>query len=292
VDVAQALLLALKASIMLTVFSVGLRATWHDALYLLRKPSLLARSLLSMNVVMPLVAAAIVASFDQLAPPMKVALVALAISPVPPILPKKEMRAGGDEAYVVGLLAVIAALAIVTVPLSASLLNEAFGRTGTIAPLAVAKIVLMSVLGPLAAGIAVRHLAPALARKLAQPVGQAGNGLLIATAVPLAFMFWPAMQGLIGNGTVWIAIAMACVGLLVGHLLGGPHEHHRTVLALSTMSRHPAVALSAAVGAGEEAKSALGAILLYLFAAFLVSLPYAAWRRHAAARVPTGGAAP
>jgi BASS family bile acid:Na+ symporter len=90
--------LALQMSIMLTVFGFGLRATVEDALYLVRHPRMLVISLVSMLIVMPFIALALVLAFDppQLA---RVALVALALSPVPPILLTGQRKAGGQAAY-------------------------------------------------------------------------------------------------------------------------------------------------------------------------------------------------
>ena len=287
-DVASLLLLAIKASIVLTVLSLGLNATWQDATSLFRQPGLLVRSVLSMNVIMPLVAVGLVVAFN-LPSPVKIALIALAISPVPPILPKKEMKAGGHASYAVGLLVAIALLAIVTVPLAVSWFSSAFDRTGEIAPLVVAKIVLTSVLAPLAAGIALRHWLPVVAEKIARPLGLLGMIMLIGSGLPLAYASWPAIHALFGNGTVLIIVAMTVIGLIVGHLLGGPQEENRTVLGLSTASRHPAIALAAAVAGGAETKSALAAILLSLIVALLVSIPYVAWRRRASIAAHTSG---
>jgi BASS family bile acid:Na+ symporter len=277
-DLASLLPLVIKASIVLMVLGLGLNATWQDALYLFRKPGLLIRSVLSMNVIMPLVAAGLVVAFD-LPLAVKIALVALALSPVPPILPKKEMKAGGHAPYAIGLLVAIALLAVITVPLGVAWFSSAFDRNGEIAPGAVAKVVLTSVLAPLAVGIALRQWAPALAARIAQPVAMLGNVLLIVSALPLAVAAWPAISALFGNGTVLILAAMAVIGLVTGHLLGGPQPDDRTVLALSTASRHPAVALAVAVVGGVESKSGLAAILLYLIVSALVSLPYVIWRK-------------
>ena len=232
-----------------------------------------------MNVIMPLVAAGLVVSFD-LPTSVKVALVALAISPVPPMLPKKETKAGGQESYAIGLLVAVALLAILTVPIVVSWFIAAFDRTGGIAPPAVAKIVFTSVLAPLAIGIGVRQWIPRLAERIAGPVATCGTILLIVSVLPLLYFSWPAVQALFGNGTVLIVATMAAIGLATGHLLGGPDPGHRTVLALSTASRHPAVALAITVAAGEETKSEVGAILLYLIVAIVLSIPYVAWRRH------------
>jgi bile acid:Na+ symporter, BASS family len=86
-----AVLLALKASIVLSVFAVGLDAQFQDALYLVRRPSLLVRSLVAMDVVMPVVVAMIVEAF-RLHPAIEIVLVALAVSPVPPLPPQKTDR--------------------------------------------------------------------------------------------------------------------------------------------------------------------------------------------------------
>ncbi len=277
---AAILLLVIKSSIVLTVLSLGLGATWQDATSLFRQPGLLLRSVLSMNVIMPLVAAGLVLAFD-LPLSMKIALIALAVSPVPPVLPKKEFKAGGHASFAVGLLVAIGVLAIITVPLTVTWIANAFDRTSSITPFAVAKIVLASVLVPLAAGIVLRRWLPALAERIARPVSLLGTTLLFGCALPLAYASWPDVQALFGNGTVLIVAAMAAIGLIVGHVLGGPDSDDRTVLALSTTSRHPAIALAVAVGTGAETKAVIGAILLYLIVAGLVSIPYVAWRKRA-----------
>ena len=96
------ILLALKSSIVLSVFAIGLASRVEDTLSC--SPSgLLLRSALAINVVMPLVAAAMAWAFD-LPKAVEVALVALAVSPVPPLLPKKQIKAHGEPSYAIGLL--------------------------------------------------------------------------------------------------------------------------------------------------------------------------------------------
>jgi BASS family bile acid:Na+ symporter len=270
--------LAISTSIMLVVAGLGMLASLQDVLYLFHRPRLLISSVLSMNVVMPLVAAGFVLAFD-LPLPVKIALLALAISPVPPLLPNKEASAGGRVPYAIGLLVALALLSIAVVPIMAWWFASAFDRSGHISPAQVAKVVLVSVLVPLAAGIAFRRMYPTVAAKLARPVSIVGMVLLVVSALPLLHAAWPAAQALIGNGTVIVFAAMATIGLAVGHALGGPDPRTRTVLALSTTSRHPAVALSVALGSGADKMPALAAVLLYVITASLISLPYVAWRR-------------
>ena len=80
------IVLALKISIVLTVFAVGLNATFSDATFLFRRPGKLIRAFLSMNVVMPFLALVLVLSFN-LHPAVKIALAALSVSPVPHSFP-------------------------------------------------------------------------------------------------------------------------------------------------------------------------------------------------------------
>jgi BASS family bile acid:Na+ symporter len=278
---ADILVIAIKASILLTVLAIGLNANWRDATYLFRRPSLLLRSLLAMNVLMPLVAALLAVTFN-LPTAVKVALVALAISPVPPILPKKQMKAGGDESYAIGLLVAIAVLSIVIVPLSVTWFASMFDREAQISPVAIGKAVVGSILAPLAVGIVVHEWRPALAQRLARPVGLVGTILLFASALTLLYFAWPSIAALIGDGAVVLLAVMAACGLAIGHVLGGPDSHNRSVLALSTASRHPAVALAIGVAAGEESKRALAAVLLYVLVAVIVSVPYVLWRKRLA----------
>ncbi len=273
--------LALKASIALIVFGLGLQASLSDATYLFRRPSQLFRSLLSMNVVMPLFAVTLATAFN-LHPAVKIALVALALSPVPPVLPKKTLKAGGRASYSVGLLAAAALLAIMVVPAVLEILERIFGWSLHQPAAAIARVVLVSVLAPLAIGIMVHRLAPGIAERLAKPVSLLATILLVASVLPVLFTQWPAIASLIGNGTLVALAAFVIVGLAVGHLLGGPEPDDRTVLAFSTASRHPGVALTIAGTNFPGEKLVLAAVLLYVLVSGIVSIPYMMWskRRH------------
>jgi BASS family bile acid:Na+ symporter len=276
-NAAQWLKIALMASIMLTVFGLGLSSTFQDATFLLRRPKLLAKAFLSMNIIMPVIAALIATTF-ALPFEVKVALVALSVSPVPPIIQKKQLAAGGRLNYVVGLLMAMSVLAVAFVPLAVTIVNHVFGRERVLGPWAVAKIMLLSVLAPLLVGLVARHLFPA-AQKAARVIVSAAFMMLLAAIVPVLFGLWPMLRPLLGNGTVVVMIAMAIIGLAVGHLLGGPRAGDRTALAISTASRHPAVALAVATsGPDVGTKPVLALILLYLLVAMAVCIPYQKWR--------------
>jgi bile acid:Na+ symporter, BASS family len=269
---------ALKLSIMLVVLALGMASTHRDALYLLTRPRLLFRSMLAMNFVMPVVAAALAAGFN-LNPAVKLALVALSVSPVPPLFPMKAIKAAGERAYPVGLLVAAALLAVGLAPLAIDVLGNLFGKPVHVPVATVAKVVLTAVLGPLLVGILLRRWMPELSRRMARPVSLFGNVLLLTALVPILFTRGKAMLSLLGNGTLAAFTVFLVAGLVTGHLLGGPSQEQRPVLALATAMRHPGMALAIATATFPEQKLVAPAILLYLLVAALLTAGYVSWRR-------------
>ena len=244
-DQKQLVILALQVSIVSIVFSFGLRSTTDDLLYLVRRPVLLLRSWLAVLVIMPVLAVALTRLFD-LRNTVEVALIALAISPMPPLLPRKEVKAAGRMSYALALMATMALLSVVAVPLAVEILARYSGRPFEMPPGGIARIVLVSVLLPLLAGLAVRGMLPGLAERLAKLVGLVATVLLVLGLLALLTAAWPAIWAAVGDGTLVALVVFVIVGLVVGHLLGGPDPDQSVVLALSTATRHPAIALSIA----------------------------------------------
>jgi len=134
--------LAFNGSLVLTVFSFGLQAQKaQDLRFMLRNPRLLILSLLAMFIVTPALALAIALSLD-LPVTAQVALVALSLSMIPPLLPKKELQSGGHASYAVGLVIVVAVLAPVGIPALVSLLGRIMDRPYGVSPISVAWVVL------------------------------------------------------------------------------------------------------------------------------------------------------
>lgn len=286
-DLKQIVVLAVQVSIISTVFGFGLKASPFDLLYVIRRPGLLLRSLLSVFIIMPLVALVLVRGFD-FKPTVKIALVALALSPVPPLLPSKEAKASGHRAFhsfIVGLTAILGIVAIGAEPLMLRLLERISGQPLAISPLAIATVVFKTVLVPLGAGMAVNRLSPAFADRISPMTARLGLYLLIPSALLLFVATLPAIMPLVGQGTLLGMVIFVVIGLAVGHLLGGPVPDHAAVLALATASRHPAVALTVAA-ANFPGEQFAAAILLYVLVNAAIGVPYLTWqRRHAMAAV-------
>ena len=274
----QLIILGLQASIFLTVFGYGLQATLADVLYVVRRPAVLVRSLVAMLVIMPIVAVIITELFEFHLP-VEIALVALAISPIPPLLPQRVVKAGGEASYGLGLMATAAIVSIVFIPLAVRVIGRFFGAPLAIGPGAVARLALVTVLVPLAAGIGFRAVASRLAERIAKPVGLIAIVVLAFGAVAVLIAALPEVLALVGNGTIVVIVAFVVLGLAVGHLLGGQERNDQIALAISTACRHPAIALAIANATYPQEKLVGGAILLYLVLNILVSIPYVRWQR-------------
>jgi BASS family bile acid:Na+ symporter len=279
-DLKQIVTLALQLSILATVFSFGLKATASDLLYLLRRPGLLARSTIAMFVIVPILAVVLVRVFN-FSHAVEVVIIALAISPVPPLLPQREHQARGHAAYGLGLMAIMALLSIIIVPLELAILQTYFGRALSTSPSAIAGLVLNAAILPLLAGMLVRVASPAIADRIMPAVALTAKVVLALAGLVLLAGASSAMWALVGDRTL-VALAMfTVIGLIVGHLLGGPDPEHAAVLALSTACRHPAIAF--AIASANYPNEPFGPlILLYLLVNVIVALPYLVWRRKTA----------
>jgi BASS family bile acid:Na+ symporter len=269
--------LAFQASLFAVVFGYGLTARFCDLRYVLGRPGLLARSLLATVVLMPVLAVAMARLFD-LRHTVEIALVALAVSPLPPLLPHRQGKAGGATSYGLGLVVLLAVLSIGLIPLAAQLLGVVFHRSYVASPVTVSQIMLISVLAPLVAGMATHRWLPAVADRIRGPVAKAQlvfapTALLLAVATSGS-----AMWQLIGNGTLIALGLFVALGFAAGHLLGGSGSDTSAVLAFSTACRHPATA-TAIASMNFPDTDIHAAIVLYVIVTAVFGLAYSRWLR-------------
>jgi len=281
--------LALKLSIILVGVGFGLSTTPRAALLVLRQPGQLLRIAGAMNVCMPLLALAAAVVFD-LEPAVKVAMVTLAASPVPPVLPKRALAVGGQADYIAGLMVAASLLSILFIPLFIRLCGLVTGRSFEVPALHIVSILTLQVIAPLLAGMLVCKYWPRLAARWAPRISRAAMLLLLASFVPLVLKFGGAMFSLIGHGTLLAFAVFAATGLVLGHQLGGPHHQHSAVLAVATATRHPAIALAIAHAAVPSQTLVAPAVLLYVVVSEIVTFPYFRWLKRNASRNGAAGA--
>jgi BASS family bile acid:Na+ symporter len=280
-SLAQLIPLLLKASIFGMVLAIGLRLSRQEATWVLRHPRELLISAVGMFGVMPMVAVFLYLVIRP-DPPTGLILLGTALAPVPPILPNKEMKAGAGAHQAVGLMVAAGLVSIAFIPFASQWMASWFGVEVHVPFGLTARIVFGSVLLPVLVGIVVRAVAPGVADRLASPLTKLSSLLLLAALIPVLIQTAPAQWALLGGGTLLAFVLFALVGVAVGHVLGGPDDNNRTVLALSTASRHPGVAAALALAVLPDAQGVLPGAILYLLVSVIVTGLYLGWRRRQA----------
>ena len=275
-NIAAIILFVLKASVMLTVFTIGLKSTFADTTYLFRRPGHLFRAILSMNILMPLLAMALVTTFD-LHPAVKIAIVVLSVSPVPPLLPRQMLKAGGKEDYTIGLMVAAALLSVIFIPLAMEIVERIVTVPLVMSPITIAMNILIGVLLPLLVGITVRTVAPELADRIDRPIGKVAWLLLVLSVIPVLIGMARPMLSLIGDGTFLSFTAFAMAGLIIGHMLGGPEVENKPALAFATAARHPAIAIAIAHENFPDQKLVMPAVFMFAILSAILSAVYLKW---------------
>jgi BASS family bile acid:Na+ symporter len=254
--------IALDLSLVSTVFSYGLRAQRDELRSMRRQPRLLLLSLIALFVLTPALALVIVETVPM---PLiaKVAIVALSLSIIPPLLPQKELKAGGNSTYAIGLTVTSAVLAVAIIPAQVAFLGDLTRRPYGLDPVEVLAVVVPLLAIPLAVGFILGRRWPDLAERIGAPLTRiAGIATLVALAVVLVAAF-PSVREILDVGTVTAMVLFNIGAVAVGHLMGGPDRANSIVLGISSASRHPSIALTIAT-ANYPGRNFAGAVVLCL----------------------------
>jgi BASS family bile acid:Na+ symporter len=267
----QIIPLLLTVSLGLIVVAAGLGSARGDFVYVLRNGRLLSRSVLAICILPLLFALAVVAIFPLPRPAMA-GILLMGLSPVPPLMMGKALKFGGTRAYVYGLQAAAAVMALFSVPLLGTLVAHFYEIEAQFPFVVVAKNVFVGILVPLAIGLALgRWIMPEFAPRLVPVVMIIAWILLIAAFVPIVIGAWPQITALIGDGTVLVMAIFIGLSVASGHFLGDPASP--SSLGFAAGMRHPGIALALA-SANESDKSVSAAVLLVLLTGLIVLIPY------------------
>ena len=264
-----------QISLVLIVASVGLDSKWRDLVYAFRRPGLLLRAFIAVDVVVPLVAIVM-----MLLLPMELAIkrgiVVMAASPLAPFALGKMLKCGADAGFVIGVYVALLVIAIVAVPATFALLETMFPGAATISIAAIAGFVLNWVLLPLAAGLAVASFAPVTAPRLARMASLIGNIAILIVFVSILVVTGPQVITLIGDGTLLAITVTVTAALAAGHWLGAPKPQHRMALAHAAATRHPGIA-ALIVRANYDDKKVMLAVVLFLLGSMIICAIYDKW---------------
>jgi predicted Na+-dependent transporter len=275
-----------QIAIPLASFATGLRAAFAEGRFLSRHPSLFARALLVILVIVP-VGTVIFLRSIAISPLVRagltIAIVSIGIGPPAAFghIKAYAKAAGRDTAgmhddsisFEVGLNVVLLALAIVYIPAFSAAHGAIFHHAIRPAPAAVAKVVLTRALVPLALGLAVGRLAPRVVAPVARYAGLFVQ--LVLLLVVLLALVATGRELLSLGGRAWLTCLAIVLGeVAVGHALGGPALATRRVLASFSAMRFPALALLV-VQLVPRGRALVPIVLAYVLTSFVVVSIYA-----------------
>ncbi len=264
----SAIKIILTLSVTAAMFAEGLGIRGGDLAYLARQPRLLLRSMMAVDVLVP-VAVLLVILLVRPAAPVAVALACLAASPTAPLSLIRIRRSGAAASYAAGMHLILSTLAVATVPLTLALLASALHFNLSIRPVQVASTVLRVVLLPLGFGMGARALSPQLAARVRAPLQQAA---LVALLVAVGAILVRSAREFLEIGVrSYLAMALcALAALVIGYAMAPRRPGEQLALALESGSRNLALAMLIATTRFEPV-NALGVLVPYLVVFLIVS---------------------
>lgn len=151
--------LAATGTIFVIMFDLGLALVPGEFRWVLQHPGRLAKALFAVLVAVPALAWLVCRAFD-LPRAAEVGIMLMAISPGAPIALRRSLGAGGHRGFAPALQIAVAALAVISMPLSIAALDEYYAGQATAAPAHLARQVLFAQLLPLGLGVLAARLFP------------------------------------------------------------------------------------------------------------------------------------
>ncbi len=226
----------------LASFVTGLRST--DPLWLWKRPRLLARSLVAILIVVPVIEVVLARTLapDDIIVRTGVVISILAVGVGPPALLKQTEAPEELVRYEIGLNVVLMTVAAVYMPVAVAIHGAVFHHDLSLPWLPVARVVVLKAILPFFLGVAAARWFPKLAASFERVAPRLLNG---ATAVVALVALMAVGRHLIALGArTWLTCALiALVAVSIGHASGGPTRERRAVLARFSALRFPALAL-------------------------------------------------
>jgi BASS family bile acid:Na+ symporter len=275
----------LAVIIPLASFDTGLGARSSGRKRLWRRPTTFAWALLAVMVAVPLWVVVLV----KLAPlpPMVgggllIATLAVGIGPVSGLKRMSGLNPASNEALDLNLAVLV--LSMVYVPVAFTLVAALFRVDVHLGMVPVAKVVLGRSLIPMLIGLGLARFLPRFADKAAPVLAKIVNAAIMGIFLIAILSMWKDLAGVGSAG--WLAAAAAALGaVVIGHLLGGPDPVTRGVVAVASVMRFPALALTLA-SALPEGKRFIPEVIVYVLVAFAAMSVYGLVSRRGERRRP------
>ena len=265
------------SSVFLLVVSIGLQARFGSVFRVFsdaQDRQKILGALAAMFLAVPLVAYLAV-RMGVPGPTAGAVILALSIAPIAPILPRKQLKFGGDTDWVTAFQVMGTLLSLVLAPVYLGLLSRAFGLEMDAPMSSMMTILGMTVFVPLLVGMGLRQASPVLASRLVRPLGVAGTVILAGVALLILVGMWPALVAAASTPALPAYLVVAISGVILGHLFVRGDVSDKVPSAQAAVSRHPGVALTLAGAAlGGTQPELLANVLLFVLVAAVVLAAY------------------
>ena len=265
----KAVPIAMLAFVVSSMLAVGVSLTVGQIVAPLRNGKLVFFALLANFVLMP-VAALAIAKLLRLDQPLGIALLLLGTAAGAPFLPKLAGIAKGNLAFAVGLMVLLMVLTVAYMPLVLPFLLEGV----SVDPMKIARSLVLLMMLPLGAGLAVNAWFRRFAEKLRAPLSRISTLSLALLIVLLLVTNIQNLVALFGTRGILASILFLLGGAGIGWLLGGSGPATKGVLALATAQRNIAAALVVA-GKDFDDPRVLVMIVVVAVVGLLILMPLA-----------------
>jgi BASS family bile acid:Na+ symporter len=241
--------IAMLSFVISSMLALGTSLTIAQIIEPLRNIRLVVLLLLANFVAMPAVAL-LLANVLQLDQQFGIGLLVLGCTAGAPFLQKLAERAGGHVAFAVGAMVLLIVITIGYLPIVLPLLLHGV----TVDALKIARSLVLLMLLPLAAALALNALRGDIAARLKPVLGTISTISLILLLVLITAANISKVVQVFGSRAILAGIVFLAVGFAIGWLVGGPGADTRRVVAFGTAQRNIAAALVVAGESFEDPK--------------------------------------
>jgi predicted Na+-dependent transporter len=176
-----------------------------------------------------------------LAQPYALGLILIGLAPAAPFLPMMVRRAGGDLAYAACFMMIAAVGTVIFMPIMLPILAPGLA----VSAWTVARPLILLLLVPLVAGLAVRARAPTFAKYSHSVVKRLADAATVAMLAAIVVLYWRGFVDAIGSYAIAAQLIYA-VGATLGsyRLSAGLTLAQRSVVSLGACTRNLGAALA------------------------------------------------
>ena len=234
----KAATVAMLSFVVTSMLAMGAGLTVSQISAPLRNARLVVLALLANFVLMPLAALAL-AKVLWLDEPFGIGLLLLGCAAGAPFLPKLAELAKGNLAFAVGAMVLLMVVTVGYLPIVLPLLLSGV----TVDPWNIARSLVLLMLLPLAAGLALKVRYEDLARRVKPVLDLISNISLILLVLLITAANIDKVLQVFGTRGILAGLLFIALGFGIGWLLGGSDGDTRRVMALGTSQRNIAAAL-------------------------------------------------